>query len=299
MDPRFFQPVWDLLGIRGWDSYTVFEFIPVFLSIPITYLVTRFIAIDLRKMYLNQAWMFYAGICGSKLFHILFDEKLGQFVSLVRTRGLPALLQQEFIYPWKGGQVYYGGILTGLAAGTLLGYFLYRGRDRWLNIVRTYDIVVFTFYMMSALGRIGCFLQGCCYGALSETFGVSFPARSAAAYGLFRQGLLGSPGTATPPLIPTQLIEVCTSGSIFLFLLIRLPKAKKLWTGYFAWHALMFHAIARFCIEFLRIDSRGGLWIFSTSQWIANAVATTLIVIRIRMLKKQRTIEAPHVRPAV
>jgi len=294
MNPHFFQPLWDLLGIRGWDSYTVFEFIPVFLSFPLTYLVTRFIPIDLRKMYLNQVWMFYAGICGSKLFHILFDEKLSEYISLVRTAGMVTLLKQEFLIPWKGGQVYYGGILTGLAAGTFLGYFLYRGRNRWLYIVRTYDIVVFTFYMMSAVGRVGCFLQGCCYGAISEAFGLMFPGRSAAAFGLYRQGLLESPNLPTPPLIPTQLIEVCTSGSIFVFLLARLPKAKQLWTGYFAWHALLFHAIARFCIEFLRIDNRGSFWIFSTSQWIAITIVATLIIIRIRLMRKQTTREVTH-----
>ncbi len=281
MNPQFFQPLWDLLGIKGWDAYSVFEWIPFVLSIPITYLVTRFLPIDLRKMYLNQVWMFYTGILGSKLFHILFDEKLDQYLSLVKTMGFMALLKQEFLMPWKGGQVFYGGILTGLAGGTLLGWFLYRGRDRWLNIVRTYDIVVFTFYMMSAVGRVGCFLQGCCYGAISDSFGLVFPPRSAAAFGLFRQGLLESPYVPTPPLIPTQLIEVCTSGSIFIFLLVRLPAAKRLWVGYYVWHALLFHAIARFSIEFLRIDNRGGFWIFSTSQWIAIIVATTLIVIRV------------------
>ncbi len=289
MNPQFFQPLWDIFGIKGWDAYTVFEWIPFVLSFPITYLVTRFIPIDLRKMYLNQVWMFYTGILGSKLFHILFDERLEHFLSLVKTMGLVTLLKQEFLMPWKGGQVFYGGILTGLAGGTLLGWFLYRGRDRWLNIVRTYDIVVFTFYMMSAVGRVGCFLQGCCYGAISDSFGLVFPPRSAAAFGLFRQGLLESPYLSTLPLIPTQLIEVCTSGSIFIFLLVRLPAARRLWVGYYAWHALLFHAIARFSIEFLRIDNRGSFWIFSTSQWIAIIVATILIVIRV--WKK------PHLKP--
>ncbi|HOW50657.1 MAG TPA: prolipoprotein diacylglyceryl transferase [bacterium] len=288
MNPQFFQPLWDLLGIRGWSSYATIEWIPFILATPITYLATRYIKIDLKKTYIIQVWMFYVGILGSKLFHILFDEKLDEYVSLVRTMGFTTLLTQEFLYPWKGGQVFYGGILTGLAGGTLLAYFLYRGPDRRLNIIRTNDVAVFTVYMMSSIGRVGCYLQGCCYGAISETFGVVFPARSAAAYGVFRQGLSESAFIPTPPLIPTQLIETCTSGSIFLFLLFRLRKADQLWTGYFAWHALMFHAIARFCIEFLRIDRRGGFWMFSTSQWIAITVATILIIIRIRMLRSNR-----------
>ncbi|HNT27383.1 MAG TPA: prolipoprotein diacylglyceryl transferase [bacterium] len=294
MDPRFFQPLWDLMGIRGWNSYTVFEFLTLFLAYPLVYLVTRHIVIERWKMFLNLSLMFYAGICGSKLFHILFDEQLSRFIGVIRNAGFLAFLRQEFLYPWKGGQVFYGGILTAMAAGTLFGWFLFR-KDRKLNILRTYDIIVFVFYEISAVGRIGCFLQGCCYGAISETFGLVFPGRSAAASGLYRDGLLESSALATPPLIPTQLIEVCTSGSILIFLLVKLPKAKQLWTGYYAWHALMFHAIARFCIEFLRIDRRGGLWLFSTSQWIAITVATVLIIIRIRMLRKQRTIEASHV----
>lgn len=280
MAPRFFQPLWDLLGIAGWSSYTVFEFIPVILAYPLVYLVTRHIVIERWKMFLNLSWMFYAGICGSKLFHILFDEQLDRFIGVVRNSGFLALLEQEFLIPWKGGQVFYGGILTAMAAGTLFGWFLFP-KDRKLNIIRTYDIIVFVFYLISSVGRVGCFLQGCCYGAISDTFGLVFPPRSAAASGLYRQGLLESASLSTPPLIPTQLIEVCTSGSIVIFLLIKLPKAKQLWTGYFVWHAMLFHAIARFCIEFLRIDNRGNLWIFSTSQWIAITVATTLIIIRV------------------
>lgn len=280
MDPRFFQPLWDLLGIRGLDAYLVLEWLPFLLSFPLTWFVTRHIRLPRVRMYACLLWTYWTGLLGSKAFHILFDGGLDRYLDVARARGWGTLLRQEFLMPWTGGQVFYGGILGGLAGCALLGLVLYRKRRS--DILRTFDVLMFTYFLISALGRVGCFLQGCCYGRVSETFGLSFPGGSAAARALHRQGLLADPGLATPPLIPTQLIEVATSGLILAFLFARLPSAPARWPGYFAWHALLFHAIARFGIEFLRFDPRGGLWGLSTSQWIACAVVAVLVAVRAR-----------------
>jgi phosphatidylglycerol:prolipoprotein diacylglycerol transferase len=279
MNPRFFQPLWDLLGIRGLDPYLVFEWVPFLLSFPLTWFVTRHIALPRARMFACLLWTYWTGLLGSKAFHILFDGGLDRYLDVARTRGWAVLLRQEFLLPWTGGQVFYGGILGGLAGCALLGLVLYRGRRA--DILRTFDVLMFTYFLISALGRVGCFFQGCCYGRVSNTFGLVFPGESAASHGLARQGLLPHPGMATPPLIPTQLIEVGTSSLILLFLFLRLPSARARWPGYFAWHALLFHAVARFLIEFVRFDSRGSLWGLSTSQWIACAVAIVLVSVRV------------------
>lgn len=280
MNPRFFQPLWDLLAVQGPDSYLVFEWIPFLLSFPLTWFVTRRIVLSRTRTFACLLWTYWTGLLGSKAFHILFDGGLDRYLDVARTRGWLVLLRQEFLLPWTGGQVFYGGILGGLAGCALLGLVLHRRRPS--DILRTFDVLMFTYFLISALGRVGCFLQGCCYGRVSDVLGLSFPGGSAAAHALHRQGLLADPGMATPPLIPTQLIEVATSSLILAFLFARLPSASVRWPGYFVWHALMFHAIARFAVEFLRFDLRGGLWGLSTSQWIACIVAVVLVVLRVR-----------------
>lgn len=222
--------------------------------------------------------MFTTGIYFSKIAHILFDERLDYFIKMIQTSGFTVFLRNQFLYPWKSGQVFYGGILGGLLTCFILSYFLF-GRD-WKKVIMVFDVAVFTIFMMSALGRLGCYLQGCCFGIPSNSWGVIFPARSAAAFELAKKGLISSAWDYTIPVIPTQLLHFFTSFCIFLFLLHQLRKAEKLYAGYFFFWGMLLHAIATFSIEFIRFDNRGHFLFFSTSQWIAIMVASTLLILR-------------------
>ncbi len=88
----------------------------------------------------------------------------------------------KFIQIWKGGLVLYGAI-----PGGLIGYWLaYRSIVR-PNQVRTLQIgdwLAPSIALGIAFGRIGCFLNGCCYGDLADpatvpvALSVQFPANS-------------------------------------------------------------------------------------------------------------------------
>ena len=71
---------------------------------------------------------------------------------------------------WQGGLTFYGGVLLAAPAG-----FLY-ARRRKLGALRAADLLAPALMIALAVGRIGCFLNGCCYGAQTDSvFGVLFP----------------------------------------------------------------------------------------------------------------------------
>lgn len=72
----------------------------------------------------------------------------------------------------SGGLVYYGGFL--LAFPTLVAYALWRK----LPLLRGMDIVAPCLMIGLAFGRVGCFLNGCCWGQqceLDAPIGITFP----------------------------------------------------------------------------------------------------------------------------
>jgi phosphatidylglycerol:prolipoprotein diacylglycerol transferase len=74
----------------------------------------------------------------------------------------------------KGGLVVYGSVLAGVPAG--IWYCLRRG----LPILTIGDLIAPSMVVGLALGRIGCFLNGCCFGGvcLTADYALTFPAGS-------------------------------------------------------------------------------------------------------------------------
>jgi phosphatidylglycerol:prolipoprotein diacylglycerol transferase len=131
-----------------------------------------------------------ASVVGARLFYVLhyWDDHFAG-------RGLWAVLNVT-----AGGLEFYGGFLGALAAG--LGYMLYRRVS-----VRLYlDIVVPSIMFGMSMARIGCFLNGCCWGGVCPTelpWSVQFPFASPAFYREWEERRLE---------IPAELIYVTSSG---------------------------------------------------------------------------------------
>lgn len=166
----------------------------------------------------------------------------------------------------RSGFVFYGGIITGIF--TL--YFLAKRKS--ISFFKLADVISVGVPLGHALGRIGCFFYGCCYGRTTDSWvGLRFPAESAA-------------GQASHKVIPTQLISAGALSLIFLFLLY-ISKRKKYDGQIFIYYLIIYGAF-RFLIEFLRADPRGGVWLLSTSQIIS---LTTIIIAVIIWKKIKRT----------
>ena len=157
----------------------------------------------------------------------------------------------------RSGFVFYGGIASGILTLLILA------KKHKLNLLRVADIAALSIPLGHALGRIGCFCYGCCYGRpTTSRIGILFPPESPA-------GLLGV------KVIPTQLISVVFLLLIFCILLF-LKKRKK-FNGQILLSYTFLYGIFRFIIEFYRGDLRGEIFFLSTSQF----AALVLIIISI------------------
>jgi phosphatidylglycerol:prolipoprotein diacylglycerol transferase len=106
-----------------------------------------------------------AGVIGARMSHVL--ENLHDYTLPTNTAWQNFL---NMVNIRSGGLTYYGGVI--LAAPVVLGYVLWKKVPGRLAA----DIVAPCLVLGLAIGRIGCFLNGCCYGAdTNVAWGMSFP----------------------------------------------------------------------------------------------------------------------------
>lgn len=182
-------------------------------------------------------WLLVSGLIGSKLLYwiVEFDEVIKN----------PHFLIESL----TAGFVYYGAFL-----GAVIGIFICT-KIRKQSFLSYMDMLCPPIALGQAIGRIGCYLAGCCYGApTSSACGVIFPAN------------VGSSAPAGIPLIPTQLYEsaFCLLLSGFLVFIFLREKRAGTSLGYYC----VLYSIWRFIIEFYRSDDRGTVGALSTSQFI-------------------------------
>jgi hypothetical protein len=146
------------------------------------------------------------------------------------------------------------------------------------HYARALDAVTPALFAVLAICRIGCFLQGCCYGLPSRAFGVSFPPGSPASARQLGEGLILA-GSWTLPVVPTQLIETGGLGGLAVWTQRRLGGGGTVFgVGVAAYSAF------RFVLEFARDDpERNFLGPLSASQWVALALLAALALWRRRV----------------
>src|SRR5947209_11008839 len=119
----------------------------------------------------------------------------------------------EVFIPWSGGLASYGAYL----GGTL--WLLLAARRERLPTAQFLDLCAPAMALAVALGRVGCFLNGCCYGRISAVaWAVRFPVGSDPHLEHLAHGLVG-PTQMSLPVHPTQLYESLFALALFFFLL--------------------------------------------------------------------------------
>jgi len=154
---------------------------------------------------------------------------------------------------WEGGLVYYGGYLA-----SALVCYIYIKRSH-LNLGRWADILAPTAMTTLFFGRIGCFLNGCCYGSPAPDW---FPFKVKYPLSVIPLHLAGV------ALHPTPIYESLLTGLIALGLI--LYRKRKKYEGELFWLMMVLYPVVRFFLEYLRADPRGvvpGLNL-STSQFL-------------------------------
>lgn len=170
----------------------------------------------------------------------------------------------------QGGLMFYGGFIG--AALALIAYSLIHKR----HLFTTTDLLTAVLPAGHALGRIGCFFHGCCYGKLTNSsIGICFPRGSPAWWDqLYATPPLITQQTAQAlPVIPTQLIEAGANALIFVLLFTLYPRRYQQ-RGFITGCYLIAYAILRFSIENLRGDPRLLIGPLSIGQTISLATLT-------------------------
>ena len=197
-----------------------------------------------------------AGIVGARLFYVLthWSEFAADPVEILRI--------------WHGGMVFYGGFLLGVPAALA---FVYR---RKLPPSRVADWIAPGIPLAIAIGRWGCFFNGCCFGKPTELpWGVIFPDGAAGAQ---------FPGVH---LHPTQIYESIGQVLVFLFLLY-LKRQRHLAPGTLFWTMAFLSPLVRFFDDFFRYYEPsqylfGGL--LTLSQGISLAISLVALLALFRL----------------
>ena len=148
-------------------------------------------------------------------------------------------------------------------------------RRQKLPLLKTSDFLIVAVPLGHALGRVGCFLAGCCYGKPTTLpWGVRFT----------NPHTLVPPELMGVPLHPTQLYEAALNFALFLLLHYASKKPHK--DGKILVEYVLCYAVMRFALEFLRGDFRGGFLLgLSPSQVICLGIAGAAIFIWARFLR--------------
>lgn len=214
--------------------------------------------------------------------HVFDLSVTALFVSIVGARILYVLLDlQEFrsnpldvFKVWTGGISIHGAIV----AGSL--YLWWYCRRHKLPFLKFADVIAPSFAIGYAVGRIGCFLNGCCYGhACDLPWAVRFLKD-------------GREGVWTPPSHPTQLYATVMGLIIFAMLHFwrkRPHRDGEIMLGFFA-----LYCVYRFIDEQFRKGATADIFIAGlTHAQVFSLVALPVILFFLARLRSQPRRQAP------
>jgi phosphatidylglycerol:prolipoprotein diacylglycerol transferase len=193
---------------------------------------------------------------------------------------------------WKGGLVFYGGLILAIPVG------LYYLKKRNTNAFFVGDIIAPSVALGLAFGRIGCFLNGCCYGAVSKSnpLAICFPNLSKTDSSLtynspafsqhVREHLVNQSAKQSLPVQPTQIYESLFCICLFIFLSFLAKKNTK--HGLIIGLLVIIYSIGRFIIELYRGDKTAYVMGLTDSQLISLATFATGLIFTFIILKKKQ-----------
>ncbi len=203
------------------------------LMVALAFLLTTFLArrrvesigLSKEKFDMFSLWLLVSGIIGARLFYVLLDVKYYM--------GNPV----EIIMLNKGGLAFLGGVFAAFIISIL---FLKRNK---LSVWKVADFIVPYVALGHSIGRMGCYLNGCCYGKpWSGRLGVIFP--------------LDSPAGVSFPYEKIFPIQIFSSlALLMLFLILSLIYKYRRFDGEVVILYLILYSVARFIIEFFRGDN--------------------------------------------
>lgn len=208
-------------------------------------------------------WMIGLGVVGARLLFVLLEWP--------QYRSHPA----SILKVWEGGLSFHGGLIGGMVA--LLGYCLIKR----LSILQVADLFAPSVMIAYAIGRVGCLLNGCCYGAPTNMpWGIKFH----------------DDNIITPPSHPTQIYATLLS-LVFFAVLVRLEKRRAYYGQVACWYILL-ASIERFLMEIWRAGTTSDvIWHGLTDVQLLCFGMATIALAGMAILRRRPMTPAAPPRP--
>ncbi|MBT8327489.1 MAG: prolipoprotein diacylglyceryl transferase [Bacteroidia bacterium] len=192
-------------------------------------------------------WVILASFVGGKLFYFLED--------IQKYLDDPSLIKRAM----QGGFVFYGSLI--FAIPTIIWWL----RKEKIKVRPFLDILAFAGPVVHSIGRIGCFLAGCCHGKVCDSpLGVTFTHPDSLANPL------------NTPLYPTQLFDIAVN--LIILVTVYYIEKKQKFEGQLFLIYLMMYGVGRSIVEMFRGDEARGFvfgGLLSHSQFIAVLIIAT------------------------
>lgn len=202
-------------------------------------------------------WAIAFGLIGSRIYWLL--QHIEEMVST------PTLILSGNTGSMGG---YIGGIL-----GFILSLRLYK-----VEILKYMDGAASALGIGIAIGRIGCFLGGCCFGKVSDLpWAVRFPKGTLPYNAHLVEGLIPINANASLSIHPVQIYDSLNGLLLFLLASWYWPKLRH-WPGAIFFLFWLSFCVTRLGLEFLRDDKeRGFIGHWSVPQFLCLILAFPLI----------------------
>ncbi len=215
-------------------------FVGICLVFLLAYARARKSGVSINDLFIIAAFSLLFGLIGAGTLYAFTKYSIKTIIKIILVGKFKLL----------GGLVFYGGLIFGIL-GAITGIKISKVK---LQIIEA-SIIPF-LPLGHAIGRVGCFLSGCCNGIkYSGLFAVYYP-----------NSVAGLP--VNQGYFPVQLLEAFLNILLSISLIFYTKKERKKYNILSLY--LLLYATIRFILEFLRGDTLRGIYFgFSTSQWIS------------------------------
>jgi phosphatidylglycerol:prolipoprotein diacylglycerol transferase len=209
------HPFIEIFGIKI-PAYGVMLLLAVFTAYMSMVYFSKIERLELEKLEKLFIAEFISALLGARVFYVIEHHKS---------------FFPQFFEVWKGGLDFFGGLVFALIT-LLVGIRVLK-----LPMWKVFDIAGVSVIFAHSVGRLSCWLAGCCYGKPTDLpIGVVFP-----------------PGAVAPSgisLYPTQVMEA--TGNFLGFVLLYYLYRRKPFDGFIGALYLIYYGTERFLLEFIR-----------------------------------------------
>lgn len=284
-----------LLGQTTFPAYFTLLTFGFAMAMLITVREAKKLDLDPQEVLDINLYMVIFGILGARVLHLIADGHAMDYVNLCldpkQVKVTDALVKHcvtakecgyDYLcdtargtcYPprdclawakiWRGGLAYYGGLIMASA------YCIYYTRRHRISTWKIGDLAAPAIMLGLFFGRLGCYLNGCCYGKeTASRWGIRFPIGSAPWRVQYEAHHI-QVWEQMRPVHATQLYE--SLGCLMLFgVLYYLVRPYKRREGQVFGAMLILYGVLRSLCEIFRDDERGVLWGWLSTSQILSA----------------------------